>query len=90
MIIIACAFIALLWLLMQWTSQPYHEEISLDNFKGTMIKYRIQVICNNVVLAKTFSGDSQSEILDKLMEYSIKEAGDLPDIILIRKDVIYL
>ena len=54
------------------------------------IRYRIHITCNDVIIARTFTGDNFSKVIDDAIDYSLKEAGDFPDVIVLVKDVIYL
>ena len=53
-------------------------------------RYRTQLICNNIIMTRTFPGENYSEIFDKVIEYSFEETNELPGILILRKDVIYL
>ena len=46
-----------------------------------MTKYRIQVICDNVILARTLEGDNHSDVFDKAVKYSFEEAMEKSDFI---------
>lgn len=52
--------------------------------------YRIHITCNNIIMIKTFTGDNYSEILEKTINYSLKEMDGFPDVMVIKKDIIYL
>jgi hypothetical protein len=56
---------------------------------GVINKHRAHIICNNIIMVKTFAGNDYSDILNKSIDYSLKEADDFQDVILIKKDVIY-
>lgn len=55
-----------------------------------MDSYRIHITCNNVLMIKTFTGDNYSEILEKTINYSLKEMDGFPDVMIIKRDIIYL
>jgi hypothetical protein len=52
--------------------------------------YRIHITCNNIIMIKTFTGDNYSEILEKTINYSLKEMDGFPDVMIIKRDIIYL
>ncbi len=58
--------------------------------RSTMIKYRVHITCKGVIMARTFEGDNHSDILNKAIDYSIKEEDGFPDVVILTKDVIYL
>jgi hypothetical protein len=42
------------------------------------------------MLAKTLTGDNDSDVFDKVVKYSLEEADGLPDVVTIKKDIICL
>jgi len=94
LLIIAFIIYLIFWWLLTVFEKSEEERYEL-NFKkkwerDTMTNYRAHIICNDIILARTFSGKTCSEVLNEAIDYSIKEAGDFPDVVMLKKNIIYL
>ena len=66
------------------------EWLQIYKKRDTMNRYKVLITCNNIIMTKVFTGDDCSEVLNESINYSLKEADGFPDVILIKKDIIYL
>ena len=91
-------FIAIILFFLLWLACVIEEKINAHSYdkhrkwERTIMrtKYRIHITCNGIIMAKTFTGDNFSKVLDKAIDYSLEEADDFPDVVVLVKDIIYL
>lgn len=93
LIVIICFFL-FLWPLIvaeQYENRKHDSAFRKKWKQEMMIRYRVYITHNNgSIIVRTLAGDNCSDILDKVINSSIKEEGDSPNRIIIKEDVIYL